>query len=96
MGKVEKQNDGEDAGDRGGSWKGDAVARDAAVGEADAGDRPGITSGPMADGQVARERAQGRSAHDSARPGVHARRATRSKRIRPEPRADRRCRRCLI
>jgi len=38
MWTVEKQYDGEEAGDRGLSWKGDAVSRDAAVGEADAGD----------------------------------------------------------
>jgi hypothetical protein len=44
-------NDGEEADDRGG-MRGDAISRDAAVDEADAGNRPGIASGTMADESI--------------------------------------------
>jgi hypothetical protein len=46
--------------------RGDAVSRDAAVDEADAGNRPGIASGTMADELIYCGVAQGRSADSEA------------------------------
>ena len=49
-----------------GGLRGDAVSRDAAVDEADAGNRPGIASGTMADESISCGVARGRSADSEA------------------------------